>query len=180
MRSVGRSTARTASTQPRQWRDILTKALAQHEAVSVRGTVISYLRRTPTRAEITAARRAAHRLAAAGQATIIRVRPRGFDGPGSPHLILVRPGTVAQRGLLDDLADASAADNDRARFEPMVMAQDLATSVELLADAIQVVLTDRLDQSDRERLLASLDASFEALRLIRRHLRREVTAISAR
>ena len=59
-------------------------------------TVISLLRRTPTRAEITAARRAAHRLAASGQATIHRVKPpRSDGGGGSAYLILARPGTDA-------------------------------------------------------------------------------------
>jgi hypothetical protein len=123
--------------RPRQWRDILAASLAQHEAV--RGTVISYLRRTPTRAEITAARRAAHRLAANGQASILRVKPAAFDGPGSPHLILVRPGTTPQGVLLDELSTANVSERTRLRFEPMVMAQDLATSVELLAAAIQAV-----------------------------------------
>jgi hypothetical protein len=61
--------------RPGQWRDILASALAEHEAISVRGTVISHLRRAPTRAEITAARRAAHRLDANGRATILRIRP---------------------------------------------------------------------------------------------------------
>jgi hypothetical protein len=58
----------------------------------MRPDAFSYLRRTPTRAEFTAARRAAHRLAAAGQATIFRVRPPKSDGGrGSPHVILARP-----------------------------------------------------------------------------------------
>ena len=48
---------RTANhrARPRRWRDLLASALAEHGAISVRGTVISHLRRTPTRAEITAA-----------------------------------------------------------------------------------------------------------------------------
>ena len=62
--------------RPRQWRDLLAAALAEHEAISVRRTVISHLRRTPTRAEITAARRAAHRLAANGRATILHTSDR--------------------------------------------------------------------------------------------------------
>jgi hypothetical protein len=45
------------------------------------------------------------------------------------------------------------------RFEPTVMAQDLATSVELISAAIQAIPSDRLDQSDAKRLVASLDAS---------------------
>jgi hypothetical protein len=143
-------------------------------AISVRSTVISYLRRTPTRAEITAARRAAHRLAASGQASVLRVKPAGFGGRGSPNLILVRPGTTMQGGSLDQLAGTSLTDQARMRFDPLVMAQDLGTSIELLAAAIQAIPSDRLGQSERERLVASLDASFDALRQIRRHLRRGI------
>jgi hypothetical protein len=168
-RPPGRPRARTARARSRKWRDILAAALAQQEAVTVRGTVTSHLRRKPTRAEVAAARRAAHGLAASGQATILRVRPPGFDGPGSTHLILARAGTSTESGLLDQIADASRA--DRTRMRPMVMAQDLATSVELLSAAIQAIPSNRLDQSDAVRLVASLDASFEALRQIRRHLR---------
>jgi hypothetical protein len=62
------------------------------------------------------------------------------------------------------------------RFQPTLIAQDLATSIELLSAAIQAIPTDRLNQSEAERLVASLDTSFEALRRIRRHLRRELTA----
>jgi hypothetical protein len=99
------------------------------------------------------------------------VRPAGFDGPGSPHLILTRPGTATPTGLLDELANPSLVDRTRIRFEPMVMAQDLAASIELLAAAIQAIPGDQLGQSDAGRLVASLDASFDALRQIRRRLR---------
>jgi hypothetical protein len=58
---------------------MLAFALTQQEVISVRGTIISHLRRMPTSAEITAARCAAHRLAVSGQATVHRVRPPGFD-----------------------------------------------------------------------------------------------------
>jgi hypothetical protein len=54
------------------------------------------------------------------------------------------------------------------------MAHDLATSIEMLSAAIDAIPTDGLDQSDAERLHSSLDASFEALRQIRRHLRQGI------
>ena len=109
-------------------------------------------------AEITAARRAAHGLAANGRATILRFKPSEIDGPGSPHLILARPGSAMQRGVFDDLAEASVADRTLLRFEPLVMAQELATTVELLSAAIQAIPADLLNQPEAERLLASLDA----------------------
>lgn len=145
----------------------------------MRGTVTSHLRRTPTRAEITAARRAAHGLAASGQARILRVKPTGTDARrGSPRLILVRSDTSTQSGLLAELADATLADRARMRFEPAVMAQDLAISIELLSAAIEAIPADRLNPSDAGRLITPLDASFDALRQIGRRLRREVTAQS--
>jgi hypothetical protein len=42
------------------------------------------------------------------------------------------------------------------QFEPMLMAQDLATSVELLSADFEPIPSARLDQSDAERLVASL------------------------
>ena len=80
-----------------------------------------------------------------------------------------------QRGLSDELAEASVADQTLVRFEPLVIAQDLATTVELLSAAIQAIPAELLNTSEAERLVESLDASFEALRQIRRNLRREVT-----
>jgi hypothetical protein len=170
MRPPGRPKATKGRARPRQWREILTDALARQEAISVRATAIDHLRRTPTRAEITAVRRAAHSLADSGQATILRVRPLGFTGPGSPHLILARPGTPPS-GSLDGLAEESLVDTTRRRFEPTVLAQDLATSVESLTAAIHALPVDRLDRLDIERLTASIEASLAALRRIRSHLR---------
>jgi hypothetical protein len=53
-------------------------------------------------------------------------------------------------------------------------AQDLAASVELLAAAIEAIPTDLLDQSDAERLVASLEGSLAALRRTLSHLRRAI------
>jgi hypothetical protein len=90
-----------AWARPRQWRDILAAALIQQDAISVRGTVITHLRRTPIRAEITAARRAAHGHLH-GPATIHHIKPPGVDaGRGSAHLILARPGTAKPSGSLE-------------------------------------------------------------------------------
>jgi hypothetical protein len=148
IRPPGRPKATRARAHPRRWRQILTDALTRQDAVSVRGTVIDHLRRTPTRAEIAAARRAAHGLAASGQATILRVRSPGFDGPGSAHLILARPGAAIRNGSLDELVEISIGDKARQRFEATVLVKDLAISVELLSVAIEAIPADRLSSSD--------------------------------
>jgi hypothetical protein len=64
--------------------------------------------------------------------------------------------------------------SDRLWFEPTVMAQELATSVELLAVAIQAIPLDRLGQSDAKRLAIAIERPLEILRQVRRHLRREI------
>jgi len=52
----------------RQWHTVLADALADQDIVNVGDTVTRFLGRTPTRAEMNAARRAAHGLADSGQA----------------------------------------------------------------------------------------------------------------
>jgi len=154
--------------QGRPWRQIFIDALAEQPVISVRLTVSSYLRRTPTRAETNAARRAAHSLAADGLATVLRVKPLDA-GMGSSNLILARPGTSKWSRLLDQFA-AGTADLDR-RFDPRAIATDLARSVELLAAAVEAIPIEQLDQATAHRLTASVDASLKDLRRVRRQLR---------
>jgi hypothetical protein len=52
------------------------------------------------------------------------------------------------------------------------MAHELATSVELLAAAIEAIPLDRLGQSEAEPLVIAIERPLEILRQIRRHLRR--------
>ena len=79
--------------------------------------------------------------------------------------------TTVSRG---SVAATHFEESNRIRFEPTVMAQELATSVELLAAAIQAIPLDRLGQSDAKRLGIAIERPLEILRQIRRHLRREI------
>jgi hypothetical protein len=75
-------------------------------------------------------------------------------------------------GFLERLADATRfEESTRIRFEPAVMAQELATSVELLAAAIQATPLDRPGQSDAKPLVITIERPIEILRQIRHHLR---------
>jgi hypothetical protein len=56
------------------------------------------------------------------------------------------------------------ADRTLVRFEPIVMAQDLATSVVPLSDAIEAIPNDRLESEDTELLVTSVEESLKALR----------------
>jgi hypothetical protein len=56
-----------------RWQQILADALDQNLAIGVRAAVADHLGRAPTRAELIAARRAAHSLARAGRARVLHV-----------------------------------------------------------------------------------------------------------
>lgn len=67
----------------------------------------------------------------------------------SVRLFDVFTGHTRRRLLKDQVG---LADHVRMRFEPMIMVEDLATSVEMLSAAIEAIPTDRRDQSGgRER-----------------------------
>jgi hypothetical protein len=53
-----------------RWQQVLADALDQNLAIGVRAAIADHLGRAPTRAELTAARRAAHSLASAGYARV--------------------------------------------------------------------------------------------------------------
>jgi hypothetical protein len=55
------------------WQQVLTDALDQNLAIGVRAAVADHLGRVPTRAELNAARRAAHSRAASGRARALHV-----------------------------------------------------------------------------------------------------------
>ena len=58
------------------WQKVLINALFEHDAICVRATASTHLGHEPTRAQITAARRAAHRLVAADWARAVHVPVR--------------------------------------------------------------------------------------------------------
>ena len=154
---------------------MLAEALSRHGAVSVRATVAEYVRRTPTKSEMTAARRAAHRLVERGQARVLHVpRAESDSGPGGQYLILVRPGTTVSQRELDTLATESTnvTRGRSRRFESTAIARDLAESVELLTAAVQAIPSEQLDPSTVQRLAALVGASLENLAASQRHLKR--------
>jgi hypothetical protein len=87
-------------------------------------------------------------------------------------LVIAEGTTTTPSGLLGELADATLAHRTRTRFEPMVMAHNLAASIELLAAGIQAIPSDQLGQSGAERSAGSLDTSFDVLRQIGQRFRR--------
>ena len=90
---------RTRPAEPRRqgrWQQVLAEALDQHLATGVRAAVADHLGRAPTRAELIAARRAAHRLAALGRARVFHVpgADDNHDGGDRTYLVLAKPNVI--------------------------------------------------------------------------------------
>jgi Homeodomain-like domain len=79
-----------------RWQQVLADALDQNLAIGVRAAVADHLGRAPTRAELTAARRAAHSLAAMARARVLHVP--GTDGDADVgdrgYLVLAKPNVI--------------------------------------------------------------------------------------
>ena len=92
-----------------RWQQVLTDALDQNLAIGVRAAVADHLGRPPTRAELTAARRAAHSLAALGRARVLRV-PGEVDADAGDrnYLVLSKPNVIINDIRLRGLAVAGS------------------------------------------------------------------------
>jgi hypothetical protein len=79
-----------------RWQQVLVDALDQQLAIGVRATVADHLGRAPTRAELTAARRAAHSLAALGRARVLHVLGADADDNAGDrtYLVLTKPNVI--------------------------------------------------------------------------------------
>jgi hypothetical protein len=79
-----------------RWQQVLADALDQNLAIGVRAAVADHLSRAPTRAELTAARRAAHRLAALGRARVLHLPGADADDDAGDrtYLVLAKPNVI--------------------------------------------------------------------------------------
>jgi hypothetical protein len=94
-----------------RWQQVLAEALEHNLAIGVRAAVADHLGRGPTRAELTAARRAAHRLAALGPARVLNMP--GADASTSTgersYLVLAKPNVIMNDIRLRGLAVAGSS-----------------------------------------------------------------------
>jgi len=103
--------SRHQTPQPeRAGADVLADALDENLAIGVRAAVADHLGRAPTRAEMTASRRAAHSLAALGQARLSYVLgPDADDSAGDHHyLVLAKPNVIMNDTRLRGLGVAGS------------------------------------------------------------------------
>jgi hypothetical protein len=77
-----------------RWQQVLADALDQNLAIGVRAAVADHLGRTPTRAELTAARRAAHGLACLGRARVLHLQGADANAGDRNYLVLAKPNVI--------------------------------------------------------------------------------------
>jgi hypothetical protein len=138
-----------------RWQQVLADALDENLAIGVRAAVADYLRRAPTRAELTAARRAAHGLAA---------RDRSYLVLAKPDVIM---NDIRVRGLAVAGIDAAG------RKSPHNHAQtgrNLRRSLRNAAAGARLVQVEGLDGKSAADVADSLADALEELHRLKRSL----------
>jgi len=146
------------------WQKVLINALFEHDAVGVRATASTHLGHEPTRAQITAARRAAHRLVAADWARAVHVPVRlGDTAREVNHLVLVRSDATAEH---DQLLDAATC-------RPPAPIRGLELNLTTLETAARNIEVDQLSADQAGYLATRLRAAVADLTRLSRNLERQ-------
>ena len=159
-----------------RWQQVLTQALDQNLAIGVRATVADHLGRAPTRAELNAARRAAHSLAALDRVRVIHVP--GADGNDIAgdrnYLVLAKPNVIM-----------NASDSEGWRLpavrSPVGRAPtttpgplNLRRSLRNAAAGARLIQVDGLDSESAAEVSASLADALGELHRLKRSLDRRI------
>jgi hypothetical protein len=120
-----------------RWQQVLADALDQHLAIGVRATVADHLGREPTRAELTAARRAAHSLAALDSARVLHLPGEDVDGNAGDRTYLV----LAKPNVISDAAGRKSAHNHAQT------ARNLGRSLRNAAAGARLIQVEGLDSN---------------------------------
>ncbi len=134
------------------WQELIADELAREPVVVVRDLVAREARGEPTRAQLSAARRAANRYAAAGRATIVRVPSDAANR--AQVLTLVRTDTTSP--------PLRRPRRGRARSD-LVIARGLVRTVDGLVPAARLIDPAKITPDDARTLAAALDDPIEEL-----------------
>jgi hypothetical protein len=139
--------------------------------------VADHLGRGPTRAELTAARRAAHALAASGHARVLQVA--GADANDSAgdrnYLVLAKPNVIMNDTRLRGLAVAgSDAAGRKSPDNHAQTARNLRRSLRNAAAGARLIQAEGLDNKSAADIAASLADALEELHRLRRSLDRRI------
>ena len=156
-----------------RWQQVLTDALDQNLAVGVRAAVADHLGRVPTRTELTAARRAAHSLAALGRARVLHVPGADADADSGDrdYLVLTKPNVIMNDIRLRGLAVAgSDAAGRRSPHNHAQSARNLRRSLRNAAAGARLIQAEGLDSKSAADVGASLADVLEELHRLERRL----------
>jgi hypothetical protein len=164
----------------RVWADgqqVFAEALDHNLAVGVRATVIDHLGRAPTRAELNAARRAAHSFASTGRARVLYVPGADADDASGDrsYLVLAKPNVIMNdirlRGL--GVAGSQAAGRDSPHNHAQAV-RNLRRTLKNAAAGARLIQADGLDSKSAAELAAGLADTLAELHRLERRLNRRV------
>jgi hypothetical protein len=160
-----------------RWQQVFADALHQNLAIGVRAAVADHLGRAPTRAELTAARRAAHSYAALGCARVLYVPGSDADGNAGDrnYLALARPNVIMNdtrlRGLVIAGSHAAGRKNPHNHAQT---ARNLRRSLRNAAVGARLIQAEGLDSKSADDLAASLEGALMELHRLERSLDRRI------
>jgi transcriptional regulator with XRE-family HTH domain len=166
-----------------RWQQVLADTLDQNLAIGVRAAVADHLGRAPTRAELTAGRRAAHGLAALGRARVYHVPGADADDHAGDrtYLVLAKPNVIMNDIRLRGLAVAgSAAVGRKSPHNHAQTARNLRRSLRNAAASVRLVQADGLDSESAADLAVSLADALEELHRLKRRLDRRIRRAPSR
>jgi hypothetical protein len=160
-----------------RWQQVLADGLDKNVAIGVNAAVADHLGRAPTRAELTAARRAAHRLAALGRARVLKVP--GADAAANAgdrtYLVLAKPNGIMNDVRLRGLAVAGTdAAGRKSPHNHAQTARNLRRSLRNAAAGARLIQADGLDRHSAADIAASLAEALEELHRLKRSLDRRI------
>jgi Homeodomain-like domain len=160
-----------------RWQQVLADALDQNLAIGVRAAVADHLGRAPTRAELTAARRAAHGLAALGRARVLHVAGADADDNAGDrtYLVLAKPNMIMNDIRLRGLAVTGSDAGGRKRpHNHAQTARNLGRSLRNAAAGARLIQAEGLDSKSAADVAASLADALEELHRLQRSLDRRI------
>ena len=160
-----------------RWQQVIVDALDQNLAVGVRAAVGDHLGRAPTRAELTAARRAAHSLAASGRARVLHVPGADADADAGDrsYLALAKPNVIMNDIRLRGLAVAGTeAAGRKSPHNHAQTVRNLKRSLRHAAAGARLVHADGLDNKSACEVACSLADALEELNRLQRSLDRRI------
>jgi hypothetical protein len=169
--------AATGEPGQQSGQQVFADSLDQNLAVGVRATVADHLGRTPTRAELTAARRAAHSLAALGRAQVLHVPGAHSDDHAGDrdYLVLAKPNVIMNDIRLRGLAVAgSGAAGRKSPHNHAQTVRNLKRSLGNAAAGARLIEPEGLDSRSAVEVAASLADALEELDRLKRRLDRRI------